>query len=775
MGRRKAKILVFATIMTTLVYIVWRIFYTLPWSYGRVSICFGLFLLFAEVMGMAEQMFHFYSMSDIKKAEKPSADPKDYPTVDVFIATYNEPAELLYKTVNGCVNMDYPDKDKVRIYLCDDGGREEIKQLADHFKIGYFARTDHEGAKAGNLNYALQHSNGDLVVTFDADMIPMSDFLMETVPYFVKDLSEAKRLEREAGIEARKERKGKVGFIQTPQSFYNLDLFQYNLFSEERIPNEQDYFYRDIQLAKNKVNSVIYGGSNTVLSREALEAIGGFVTNVITEDFATGMLIQSNGYECFAIDEVHASGLSPEDLENLVKQRRRWARGCIQTNRKLNILFRKGLNMKQKISYLFSIGYWYDSLKRLIYYVAPIAYGVFGIRIVVANPLCVLLIWLPMYVINCVTLKYLSGNIRTVRWTNIYETILFPMLIGDVILEMFGISKQVFSVTDKGQRKEDGNYQRRMAIPHIVFASLTLFGMIRSVYIVFSTGSIQILFLLFWLSVNFYHLIMALFFMNGRKVNRKNERFGIPVEGVICLGTKEHAFVTKDISEGGFCFILNSPEYIDPDQPHSVQLKTDRYYTDCKAKIVQVSEEENGWRYAFQIVEIKEEDYKQLLHILHDRVPPLTKEIQTDLGVVEDIRINIQKRRQHLRNFTRKLPRIDMNHPVKDSNGMVYQLKSFNHRYLALKVPDKNNVQEMVCLCLENGMQISLCLERSLSDQKHREEDSLYLYRFNELLQGEEQMLIVNLFLQYGKAYKTKIREQNRREKEEEFDELAYL
>lgn len=330
---------------------------------------------------MISQMIHFQSMTELEYPEKPDVTGMEYPSVDVFIATYNEPVEVLYKTVNGCCNMEYPELEKVKIYLCDDGGRQEVKELAEHFHIEYLARKEHTGAKAGNLNHALRHSQGDLVVTFDADMIPMKDFLISCIPYFMLDLKQTEELKQQKGKAAGKSRNGKIGFVQTPQSFYNLDLFQFYLYSENTIPNEQDYFYRDIQLAKNRSNSIIYGGSNTVLSREALEEIGGFVTNVITEDFATGMLIQSKGYQCIAIDEVHASGLSPEDLKNLVKQRKRWARGCIQTGRKLNVLFCKGLSIRQKISYMASISYWYDSVKRLIYMMAPILFSVFGITV----------------------------------------------------------------------------------------------------------------------------------------------------------------------------------------------------------------------------------------------------------------------------------------------------------------------------------------------------------------------------------------------------------
>lgn len=367
------KVLIYLSIISSLIYLFVRVFYTLPIGYGVVAMIFAIILLIAEVSGIIESIMNLYGMSSVISPKIPEVNNEDFPDVDVFIATYNEPVELLYNTINGCLNMDYPDKNKVHIYLCDDTNRVEMKALAKHMNINYITREDRKDAKAGNYNNALKNTKSPLIVTFDADMIPMSDFLMSTVPYFLGE--------------------EKIGFIQTPQSFYNPDLFQFNLFLENAIPNEQDYFFRKIEVAKNRTNTSIYGGSNTVISRKALEDVGGFYTKVITEDFATGILIQSKGYRCYAIGDVHASGLSPSDIKSLVKQRERWGRGCIQTFRKLGILRMKGLSLLQKVSCLTSIFYWYSSIRRAIYIIAPLLFTFFGIVIVKCQTFFVFWLW----------------------------------------------------------------------------------------------------------------------------------------------------------------------------------------------------------------------------------------------------------------------------------------------------------------------------------------------------------------------------------------------
>lgn len=770
----KSKILVGSTITTTFIYLIWRTLCTLPFGYGKGAIIFGVILLLSEIFGMLEQLVHFKSMTNLKTPEKPDIQGMEYPTVDVFIATYNEPVELLYKTVNACTNMEYPDLQKVDIFLCDDGNRKEVKELAEHFKIHYLAREEHKGAKAGNLNHALKNSKGELVVTFDADMMPMSDFLMECVPYFMPDLTNAKKIEQEQGIKAKKKRKGKIGFIQTPQSFYNLDLFQYNLYSEENIPNEQDYFYRDIQLAKNKANSVIYGGSNTVLSREALEEIGGFVTNVITEDFATGMLIQSRGYQCIATDQVHASGLSPEDLKNLIKQRRRWARGCIQTGRKWNIITRKGLSISQKISYLTAIAYWYDSLKRLVYMLAPILYSVFGITVFVTTPLELLIFWLPMYWINSITIKFLSGNIRTMQWTNIYETIMFPFLLKDVLFEVMGISQTKFAVTTKGTANEEGWYHFKVAVPHMILAALTFIGIIRGIHIIFSTGNVAISFLLFWLVINMYNLSMALFFMLGRKSLRRTERFTIQADCEILLDGKSVKGMTKDISEGGICVVLNEPQYIDPEKKIPIVIQERTYKTAFTAQIIQVMRDDEKWKYAFKLAEIQEEDYKQLLHILHDRVPPLTTHVRENIGFYDCFKNNLVKRTVvKNQNFNRKLPRVTMQKRLLDTRGEKLELLSFDYWYISLREKGKKKPKKKRTIWLSEHVKLSLEFERILDYDKKKH---VYLYRIVNRRQVIDHQEIKKVLMQFDKEYVGfNLQKEEREQNDRDFDELALL
>ena len=668
----------------TIIYLVWRTFFTIPLEYGLVSIIAGIALLIVEVLGMVEAFIHYTNMYSVESYPLPEVPVRKFPDVDVFIATYSEDQKLLYKTINGCKHMKYPNKSKVHIYLCDDNRRPEIRELAARMKVNYLDRPDNKGAKAGNLNNALAHSTSPYIVTFDADMIPKNDFLLKTIPYFVDN--EIKNHGR------KEEEKIKLGFVQSPQCFYNPDLFQFNLFSEGRIPNEQDYFYKDIQVARTRSNSVIYGGSNTVLSREALNAVGGFYMEAITEDFATGILMEKKGYVSLGIGEPLASGMSPTDLQSLLQQRVRWARGVIATGRKIHIYTSPDLSFSQKMNYWASIWYWYAPIKRLIYIMAPILYATFGFMVFKCTLLQVLAFWLPMYISSNISLRMLSGNIRTTKWTGIYETVLFPFMFVPIILETFGITLKKFKVTNKEEQKNQKGKNILYIVPFLILIVLSVIGIVNCVLIMFDSGSFGPIVVLFWLLNNLFFLVMSMLFVDGRVPYRKSERVSISIPCTVDTGTRVLEGAIRDISETGISVLLDEPYYLQAESMADVKFMWNDYHAKLRTQIVFVSEMKKQWNYSM-IIKDYNDTYDDYLQIIYDRIPVLPLEIKKDSGSFEDLKINTKKRVTSPFFQKRQYPRIllDVEVPCKEIEDKRVRLFDFNYCYANIKNADSVN------------------------------------------------------------------------------------
>lgn len=662
----------------TAVYLLWRIFFTIPFGCGFVSAFAGLTLLVVEALGMVEAFIHYLNMYNVESYPLPKTPERDWPEVDVFVSTYSEPPELLRKTLCGCKHMDYPDKSKVHIYLCDDGSRKEMRALAAELQVTYLCRNTHAGAKAGNLNHALQNSDSPYIVTFDADMIPRSCFLTKTIPYFMDAEQKNAGLPPEERIE--------LGFVQTPQSFYDLDLFQFHLYSENRVPNEQDYFYKDIQVARTRTNSVIYGGSNTILNRKALEAVGGFYTEAVTEDFATGLLIEKAGFVSLGLGEPLASGMNAGSLHGLIRQRVRWARGVIATGRKMRILTSRKLTFAQKMNYWASVWYWYAPVKRLTYILSPILYAVFGFVVIRCSLRQVLLFWLPMYLSSNISLRTLSQNIRNTKWTAIYETALFPFLLLPVLLETVGISMKQFQVTEKERRKGNGGDGLVYMVPFLMLIFLSVIGIGNCVRILFDSGSFSPIVVLFWLINNLFMLIMALFFVDGRTLYRGSERVRVSLPGTLRVSGKGYDCLTKDLSEGGAAVYLKEPIYLGKENLF-LELETSRYRAKLPVEPVYVTRTGEIWQYAFRITDLGEQE-ENWLGILYDRVPTLPMELLPNSGFYEDLSLNIHRRVREPFTEKRKTPRLKL---MTLASG--YPIYDFN--YLAVTIEGRDRPEKL--------------------------------------------------------------------------------
>lgn len=483
------------SIILTIIYIIYRIFYTLPTKLGWLNLTFGILLLIFEIIEAIDFIIYYYNVLcfNKKSPDIPKMDIKNCPAVDVFIPTLNEDKQLLKGTIEACLKMKYPSKDKVHIYLLDDGNRTEIKDLANKYQINYITRTDNKGAKAGNFNNALKQTSSPYIVTFDADMQPTPYFLLKTIPFF--------------------EHEKKLGFVQLPQSFTNPDIFQLRFGLTDKIPFEQDYFYHRIQLAKNKTNSTIYCGTNAVLSREALNDIGGFALDTITEDIATGMLIEAKGYKGLALNNVEAYGNAVNDLAAFAKQRSRWGRGCIQVLKNYKIARNKGLSLRQKLDYLASIMYWFFGVKRVIYLIIPLLFSLFGIRIIDCNLMLFMGIFFPQYLIKRIALDVLEDNRRSSTWNKIYELILAPIMFTEVLKELFGFSNKKFEVTPKEKwSTKMTNTNRKILSFHLVFLLFNILGLGLSIYKITILGLETYLLSLVWLLINIFYLIIVLIF-----------------------------------------------------------------------------------------------------------------------------------------------------------------------------------------------------------------------------------------------------------------------
>ncbi|MBI4350975.1 MAG: UDP-forming cellulose synthase catalytic subunit [Elusimicrobia bacterium] len=435
----------------TIRYAVWRTMETLVYT-GFWDFLAMLALYLAEMYAIAlHALGAFTSIWPLENKIMPlPADASLYPSVDIFIPTYNEPLDIVRVTATAALNIDYP-ADKLKIFILDDGStvakrnasgtseaawerHYEFKRLAAGLGVGYITRSGNLKAKAGNLTHAMRHTSSDLILVLDCDHVPARDILKNTAGWFLKD--------------------EKVAFVQTPHFFINPNPIEKNMGVFQDAPSENDMFYRGIHPGLDMWNASYFCGSAALLRRKCLEEIGGVRGETITEDCETALSLHSRGYKSVYIPRPMVCGLSPETFDDMIVQKSRWAQGMAQVMVLANPLFAKGLKLYQRLCYFNSCFYWFFGLSRVIFYVAPAAFLLLDLKVYFASVPQVLAYAVPHVIGSFILTGFLYGKYRWPFFSEFFEGIQSLFLIPVVLSVLVNPRKPSFKVTPKGNGLE---------------------------------------------------------------------------------------------------------------------------------------------------------------------------------------------------------------------------------------------------------------------------------------------------------------------------------
>jgi cellulose synthase/poly-beta-1,6-N-acetylglucosamine synthase-like glycosyltransferase len=396
-------------------------------------------LLFAEFLGGVHALgFQVtvwpWQAPTIEESEDPTKNP-----VYVFIPTVNEGVSILRPTLEGIIEARdkylarYP-HGSVTIVICNDGrvanapGWEEAEELAKELGVECITRTIGGGAKAGNIENARQQlkaTSDAFLVIFDADQVAKADFLLKTIPPFSDP---------------------KMGWVQTGQYYANLD----NPVSRWA-DDQQSMFYNLLCPGKAALNSAFICGTNVVIRASALDEIGGFPQNSVTEDFAASIALHPTWRSVY-LTEVLATGLGPLDVPSFLKQQKRWAIGTLgifRTHwREILLPKKNGLHFGQRVQYFLACTHYLCGLRDLIYLISPILFIFTGVPAVRGSTLGDFF-WhfIPYCVLSFTSLWYSARDITGLRGI-IIGFGSFPVLIESLLSVVFQ-KKVGFSVTSK--------------------------------------------------------------------------------------------------------------------------------------------------------------------------------------------------------------------------------------------------------------------------------------------------------------------------------------
>lgn len=249
----------------------------------------------------------------------PTPPLDEYPTVTVQLPLYNEQyvASRLLKAV---ANLEYP-REKLWIQVLDDSTDGTVQIVARHlqkltqqgYQVQHVRRPQRQGYKAGALAFGMSQIQSDYIAIFDADFIPPSDFLQQTIPHLVDN--------------------PQIGVVQTRWGHLNTDD---NGLTRAQTLSIDAHFMIE-QTARNRSGWLIpFNGTGGVWRRTCIETAGGWSDDTLTEDLDLSYRAQMQGWQSLFLPDVEVPGEVPPQLAAYKQQQSRWAMGNTQCLIKLS-------------------------------------------------------------------------------------------------------------------------------------------------------------------------------------------------------------------------------------------------------------------------------------------------------------------------------------------------------------------------------------------------------------------------------------------------------
>jgi cellulose synthase/poly-beta-1,6-N-acetylglucosamine synthase-like glycosyltransferase len=250
-------------------------------------------------------------------ASSTPAPPKVWPRVTVQLPIYNE-RYVAGRLIDAVARLDYP-RDRLEVQVLDDSTDDTSELVAERvafwrargLDLQHVRRGTRDGFKAGALAEGLTRASGELLAVFDADFVPAPDFLARVVPQFV-----------DPG----------VGVVQARWEHLNRDS---SLLTRAQAILLDGHFVIE-QAARAAAGCFFnFNGTAGIWRRQAIVEAGGWSQDTLTEDLDLSYRAQLAGWRFRFLSEVTVPAELPVDVHAFKRQQFRWAKGSIQTARKL--------------------------------------------------------------------------------------------------------------------------------------------------------------------------------------------------------------------------------------------------------------------------------------------------------------------------------------------------------------------------------------------------------------------------------------------------------
>lgn len=470
-------------------YLHWRLGNTVPWGETYGMAIYMQTVAVIELLWVTE-IVHAFSFFWSSGARTPG--PRRFgalperlreASVAVFIPTFNEGPEILERTILASRRLDWDGE--VTVYVLDDGRRPWLGEMCARLGARWITRADNKGAKAGNINHALDKTDGEFILMLDADFLAHPDAIRRLMPVMAES---------------------RVAIAQAPHHFYNEDPVMRSLGTGRHLGDDQSLFFDRILPARDRGGFSFFCGTCALIRRVALVESGGLPSGSVTEDILLSVHLRQRGWETRCIEQRVATGLAPETLQALFVQRCRWARGAIQLLYLRTGLLARGLGLRQRLAYLPL--YWIISpLVRIASLVIPQLYLLYAWLPLQNAPITELLKYQGPVI---VAMGGMAAFVFRARWSPLVNGIwadvvairIAPSVLRDLVLPFRDMT---FHVTPKGRKGKSVGSEEWMGAVVAAGIVFTLLALIMGPYGRWDDPYVSVS--IFWAALNLVRLL----------------------------------------------------------------------------------------------------------------------------------------------------------------------------------------------------------------------------------------------------------------------------
>jgi cellulose synthase/poly-beta-1,6-N-acetylglucosamine synthase-like glycosyltransferase len=393
------------------------------------------------------------------------------PFVTIQLPIFNEQF-VIDRLIEAVCRLDYP-RDRFEIQVLDDStdettevAREIVERYAAGFggvkpmapqPIVYLHRSNRHGYKAGALDKGLDVARGEFVAIFDADFVPPPRWVMQVIHHFAEP---------------------EIGMVQTRWTHLNRN---YSFLTQVEAILLDGHFVLEHGGRSRAGVFFNFNGTAGMWRRETISTAGGWQHDTLTEDTDLSYRAQLVGWKFKYLQDVECPAELPIEMTAFKTQQARWAKGLIQTGKKILPRVLK------------SNAPWHTKLEALYHLTANISYPLMIVLSVLLMPAMIIRSWqgyiqmmlidFPLFIASTMSVStFYMVSQKQLYPKSWYMSILyvpFVLALGGVgltitntkaVMEAFFGVKSAFartpkySVKKKGERSQAKVYRKRLGI-----------------------------------------------------------------------------------------------------------------------------------------------------------------------------------------------------------------------------------------------------------------------------------------------------------------------